>query len=74
MERQLEVTRTKVEALRNLMEERKARRVERREAAARAASYSTAWSLTKDCDKEGGGEGGDEREFLMPTEPEPCTA
>ena len=57
-ESQLEVTRSKVEELRKLIAERKARRVMRREAAARAASYSTAWSLTKEMDKhEGEGEG-----------------
>jgi len=83
-ESQLELTRSKVEELRKLIAERKARRVLRREAAARAASYSTAWSLTKECDKhEGEGEG--ERrggvqeqcqppDFLLPSEPEPCTA
>ena len=40
-----------------------------REAAARAASYSTAWSLTKDCDKDG-----EQEQFLLATEPEPCSA
>ena len=80
-ESQLELTRSKVEELRKLIAERKARRVLRREAAARAASYSTAWSLTKECDKhEGEGEGGGVQEqcqppdFLLPSEPEPCTA
>jgi anti-sigma28 factor (negative regulator of flagellin synthesis) len=79
-ESQLELTRSKVEELRKLIAERKARRVLRREAAARAASYSTAWSLTKECDKlhEGEGEGGQEQcqppDFLLPSEPEPCTA
>ena len=84
-ESQLELTRSKVEELRKLIAERKARRVLRREAAARAASYSTAWSLTKECDKhEGEGEGerrgGGRQEqcqppdFLLPSEPEPCTA
>ena len=70
------MTRSKVEELRKLIAERKARRVLRREAAARAASYSTAWSLTKE------GEGESERrqeqcqppDFLLPSEPEPCTA
>ena len=83
-ESQLELTRSKVEELRKLIAERKARRVLRREAAARAASYSTAWSLTKECDKgEGEGEGarggvqeqlGQPADFLLPSEPEPCTA
>lgn len=68
-EDQLEVTRRKVDELRRVMEARKARRVERREAAARAASYSTAWSLTKDCDKDG-----EQEQFLLATEPEPCSA
>jgi len=71
-EDQLEVTRHKVEALRKVMEEKKARRTERRQAAARAASYSTAWSVTKDCDKENGKE--QEQDFHRPVEPEPCTA
>lgn len=71
-EDQLEVTRHKVEALRKVMEETKARRTERRQAAARAASYRTAWSLTKDCDKEGDQD--KEQEFHRPVEPEPCTA
>ena len=82
-ESQLELTRSKVEELRKLIAERKARRVLRREAAARAASYSTAWSLTKECDKhEGEGEGArggvqeqcQPPDFLLPSEPEPCTA
>ena len=82
-ESQLEVTRSKVEELRKLIAERKARRVMRREAAARAASYSTAWSLTKEMDKhEGEGEGArggvqeqcQPPDFLLPSEPEPCTA
>ena len=40
---QIQVTREKMEQLRRIMEERKARRRARREA--RAAPYSTSWSL-----------------------------
>ena len=75
-EEQLNVTRHKVEALRKIMEERKAKREARRQAAAAGrgqgtASYSTAWSVSeaKDCDKHDT----DGEHFLQP-EPEPVTA
>ena len=68
------MTRHKVEALRKIMEERKAKREARRQAAAAGrstgtASYSTAWSVSeaKDCDNADG------EHFLQP-EPEPVTA
>ena len=80
-EEQLNVTRHKVETLRKIMEERKAKREARRLAAAAGrvsgagspaspASYSTAWSVSEaksdDCDDKTEGE-----HFLQP---EPVTA
>jgi hypothetical protein len=82
----VERTREKVALLRRELEARKARRVERRRAAARAASYSTAWSLSeralgKECGPLGPGtlvpgprDQPEGQDFLLPGEPEPCSA
>ena len=71
-EEQVSVTRHKVEALRKIMEERKAKREARRQAKATpgpasAASYSTAWSVSeaREADQEA-------EHFLQ--QPEPVTA
>lgn len=42
--------------------------MERRQASAQTASYSTAWSLKSDCDKDD-----KDKDFLHPSEPGPCT-
>ena len=45
-EQQLNITRNKMEALKRIMEERRAKREARKQAQARTArSYSTAWSV-----------------------------
>ena len=65
------MTRHKVEALRKIMEERKAKREARRQAKATspasAASYSTAWSVSEARDGDAEAE-----HFLQ--QPEPVTA
>ena len=71
-EEQVSVTRHKVEALRKIMEERKAKREARRQAKASvspasAASYSTAWSVSEARDGDAEAE-----HFLQ--QPEPVTA
>ena len=70
-EEQVSVTRHKVEALRKIMEERKAKREARRQAKATspasAASYSTAWSVSEAMEADPEAE-----HFLQ--QPEPVTA
>jgi len=73
VEDQLNITRNKVEQLRKIMEERRARRKARREART-AAPYSTQWTVSGQqpahCDRQSESA---EKDFLHP-EPEPVTA
>lgn len=73
VEDQLNITRNKVEQLRKIMEERRARRKARREART-AAPYSTQWTVSGQqpahCDRQSESA---EKDFLH-TEPEPVTA
>ena len=75
-EEQLNLTRHKVERLRKIMEERRAKREARRQAAAAGrselSSYSTAWSVSEA--KHGDCDGHDDGEHYRLAEPEPVIA
>lgn len=70
-EQQLNITRTKMEALKRIMEERRAKREARRQAQSRP--YSTAWSVQSES-KTVVVDAVEENETFLQVEPEPVTA
>lgn len=69
LDQQLNITKTKMEALKRIMEERRAKREARRQAQARP--YSTAWSVKSESKHVEKAEDGDN---YIKVEPEPVTA
>ena len=69
LEQQLNITKTKMEALKRIMEERRAKREARRQAQARP--YSTAWSVKSEAKTV---EKAEAEESYIKAEPEPVTA
>ena len=70
LEQQLNITRSKMETLKKIMEERRAKREARKQAQARP--YSTAWSVKSES-KPVDGVDGKESENFISVEPEPVT-
>ena len=71
LEQQLNVTKNKMEALKRIMEERRAKREARRQQATTARPYSTAWSVKSESKPVKDGEDADN---MFKVEPEPVTA